>query len=129
MQVGTKLALEAPCSPFTQLVYKMIGKLDFEKPPGLDATVQRGLPPWLTQPQVDSAHWLNNMLAMLWPIVNKLAIDWINKKNTLGSYNTAVNMRQLLDLQFHMDLGKLPMVLVDGIKVPLTWDQLAYASC
>jgi hypothetical protein len=78
---------------------------------------QAPLPGWICSPDVDSAHFLNDLVGILWPFIHQLANDYVHTKNRCGTYDIPV---PLFDLAVKCDMGAIPNVMIEGLKVVTT---------
>lgn len=69
-------------SPFSRLVQRMLSRhADATQPRTIRMLTQVPLPGWMCSPDVDSAHFLNDLVGILWPFIHQLAGEYVQIKN------------------------------------------------
>jgi len=72
-----------------------------------------GLPPWMFTPGIERLTWLNSVIAALWPYMRELMFDGV----TLANNSMLSRVVPQCRLDFTLDLGTLPIALLDGVQV------------
>ena len=71
----------------------------------------------MCSPDVDSAHFLNDLVGILWPFIHHLTGEFVQTKNRCGTYDIPV---PLVDLAVKCDMGAIPTFMVQSLKVVTT---------
>lgn len=80
------------------------------------------LPPWVLYPEFDRVTWLNDMIAVMWPYINKAMAKMI--PDVVNPVLESVRPSLVPTLSLEMDLGQYPPTIL-GIKtLPSTADEI-----
>lgn len=74
--VARHLGIGAKISKFTHLVQSLVRRLNLTTSSGAAEVAKfHKVTPWMASPDMDSAHWINEIQGVLWPIIQQYVAD------------------------------------------------------